>query len=206
MEKPKTRKEMEKWLSKSGLPPYMRILLWRKNERLKKRFRTPRRKPRPPRDYRELRIWAQQQTQRAVRAGVLPNPRISTLACADCGKRADRYDHRDYFSPLDVQPVCCGCNGRRGPGYPGVEWRLPPGWTPQSLPWYFSIKRNIGEARITDTQVVPRSRWTPFWEQLPVLFEREDVRRLFPFSWRKVLKGMLRDGLVRANGEGRWVK
>lgn len=43
----------------------------------------------------------------------LPAP--DTLVCVDCGKPAQAYDHRDYTKPLDVQPVCDGCNVRRGP-------------------------------------------------------------------------------------------
>jgi len=55
---------------------------------------------------------------RAVRTGVLP--RASAHPCADCGGAADRYDHRDYLKPLDVQPVCRSCNQKRGPaGFPG---------------------------------------------------------------------------------------
>jgi hypothetical protein len=50
---------------------------------------------------------------RAVKAGEIPPARL--YACVDCGKPATRYDHRDYSKPLDVQPVCAGCNSRRGP-------------------------------------------------------------------------------------------
>lgn len=48
----------------------------------------------------------------AIKAGTLQRP--SAFACADCGKPADRYDHRDYLRPLDVAPVCRPCNARRG--------------------------------------------------------------------------------------------
>lgn len=41
--------------------------------------------------------------------------RPSKLNCADCGKKAYCYEHRDYLLPLDVQPVCRACNHRRGP-------------------------------------------------------------------------------------------
>ena len=34
--------------------------------------------------------------------------------CVDCGRSADSYDHRDYFKPLQAEPVCNGCNRRRG--------------------------------------------------------------------------------------------
>jgi hypothetical protein len=31
---------------------------------------------------------------------------------------AECYDHRSYYHPLAVDPVCKGCNNRRGPGFP----------------------------------------------------------------------------------------
>jgi predicted amidophosphoribosyltransferase len=49
----------------------------------------------------------------AVAAGKIPHP--STLICADCGAPAQFYDHRDYEKPLAVDPVCRGCNYKRGP-------------------------------------------------------------------------------------------
>ena len=48
----------------------------------------------------------------AVRRGDLP--RASELKCADCGKSAEVYDHRDYNLPLNVNPVCKSCNAIRG--------------------------------------------------------------------------------------------
>lgn len=39
-------------------------------------------------------------------------------SCADCGKRAQHYDHRDYNKPYDVDPVCRSCNVRRGKAIP----------------------------------------------------------------------------------------
>jgi hypothetical protein len=39
--------------------------------------------------------------------------------CVDCGNPAIEYDHRDYSKPLQVDPVCRGCNVRRGPA---VGW------------------------------------------------------------------------------------
>jgi len=50
----------------------------------------------------------------AIRRGELAHPK--TLVCVDCGKPAKDYDHRDYSRPLDVDPVCHGCNRLRGPG------------------------------------------------------------------------------------------
>lgn len=50
---------------------------------------------------------------RAVRKGELPLAK--SCQCADCGRVAEQYDHRDYARPLDVQPVCRSCNFKRGP-------------------------------------------------------------------------------------------
>lgn len=54
---------------------------------------------------------------RAKKAGLLPQFDSSVL-CADCGCQATEYDHRDYFKPLMVEPVCHPCNIKRGPAYP----------------------------------------------------------------------------------------
>jgi len=56
--------------------------------------------------------WA---VQNAVAAGLLPSLRNGTVPCKDCGKPAQAYDHRDYRKPLMVEPVCHGCNTKRGP-------------------------------------------------------------------------------------------
>jgi hypothetical protein len=48
----------------------------------------------------------------ARKNGLLAPPQESP--CADCGAVATEYDHRDYDYPLAVQPVCRGCNRRRG--------------------------------------------------------------------------------------------
>lgn len=61
--------------------------------------------------------------KRAIARGDLPPAK--TLACADCGKPARDYDHRDYAKPLDVQPVCRSCNKRRGPARPVLTFELP---------------------------------------------------------------------------------
>jgi hypothetical protein len=39
--------------------------------------------------------------------------------CVDCGSQAFDWDHRDYRKPLEVVPVCRGCNVRRG----SAKWR-----------------------------------------------------------------------------------
>lgn len=52
----------------------------------------------------------------AIRDGQLPHPR--GLLCADCSGPAVEYEHRDYNKPLQVNPICRGCNLRRGPAIP----------------------------------------------------------------------------------------
>ena len=59
---------------------------------------------------------ASSKVARAIKAGVL-RP-VTEFSCVDCGENAEHYDHRDYTKPLDVDPVCCSCNCRRGPAYP----------------------------------------------------------------------------------------
>ena len=61
----------------------------------------------------ELRTKIQRVVLKAIMDGKLAPPR--TLACADCGKAAYGYDHRDYDRPLDVEPICRSCNHKRGP-------------------------------------------------------------------------------------------
>lgn len=52
----------------------------------------------------------------AIKRGDLPSLTTNVVDCADCGARAEQYDHRDYFQPMKVDPVCRSCNMRRGPG------------------------------------------------------------------------------------------
>ena len=55
---------------------------------------------------------------KAVRNGRLDSPK--TLTCADCGKAARDYDHRDYTKPLEVEAVCHPCNLKRPVAYDSV--------------------------------------------------------------------------------------
>lgn len=52
----------------------------------------------------------------AIKLRMLQHP--ENQYCVDCGAQATEYDHRDYNKPLDVDPVCHGCNIKRGPGIP----------------------------------------------------------------------------------------
>lgn len=60
------------------------------------------------------RILAVRAVNAKVKAGLMP--RADTLACVDCGKPAQEWEHRDYARPFDVEPVCRACNQKRGPG------------------------------------------------------------------------------------------
>lgn len=53
---------------------------------------------------------------KAIKQGTLDHPR--RLQCVDCDNPAWCYDHRDYRKPLEVQPICQGCNNRRGAALP----------------------------------------------------------------------------------------
>jgi len=63
-----------------------------------------------------------------VANGILPSPQ--ELDCADCGKTAEHYDHRDYAEPEKVEPVCRACNCSRGPARISGFTRpdIPKGW------------------------------------------------------------------------------
>lgn len=59
---------------------------------------------------------ARREVAKAVSAGTLTRP--NEQLCADCGARAEVYDHRDYNKPLDVVAVCRSCNTKRGAAKP----------------------------------------------------------------------------------------
>lgn len=61
-------------------------------------------------------VFCQSKVAVARSRGELPPP--SAAPCTDCGGKATEYDHRDYNFPLKVEPVCRGCNARRGPAIP----------------------------------------------------------------------------------------
>lgn len=58
---------------------------------------------------------AHSQVYQAIQRGALP-ALSGSVKCVDCAiAPADVYDHRDYTKPLQVEPVCYGCNRARGP-------------------------------------------------------------------------------------------
>lgn len=63
------------------------------------------------------------QVHRRIRRGEIE--KAAAHLCVDCGKQAFDYDHRDYLKPLDVVPVCRGCNVRRGPALDSRMRHIP---------------------------------------------------------------------------------
>ena len=62
---------------------------------------------------------ARNQVSNAICKGKLPPP--TELKCVDCGDDAECYDHRDYYQPLSVEPVCMRCNSNRPQAIPHVD-------------------------------------------------------------------------------------
>lgn len=67
-----------------------------------------------------LRKCTMQIVANAIKKGKIA--KIDGQKCMDCGNPAEVYDHRDYGKPLCVDPVCRGCNVRRGSAI-GFGWR-----------------------------------------------------------------------------------
>lgn len=69
----------------------------------------------------------------AIHKGKIPHP--STLVCVDCGKQATCYDHRNYYEPLNVDPVCKSCDCLRGPGHPPftIDRTVMPKWVTKRI-------------------------------------------------------------------------
>lgn len=64
------------------------------------------------------------EVNKALRRGIIRPAR--DYACVDCSGQATEYDHRDYNFPLSIEPVCRGCNARRGKA-------IPRQWAPNEL-------------------------------------------------------------------------
>lgn len=79
----------------------------------------------------ELSTKAVGEVARAIREGNLSRL-DGSIACVDCGKPAQVYDHRSYLRPLDVDPVCRSCNAKRGPAieHEAIVVRLPKNFQP----------------------------------------------------------------------------
>lgn len=69
-------------------------------------------------EYTQLRLHASYVSGDKIKRGQLPRLQFAGIClgikCVDCGASAMHYDHRDYFKPFIVEPVCHRCNLLRG--------------------------------------------------------------------------------------------
>lgn len=79
----------------------------------------------PAQGTRKYKEWCLNQTVRnlcrSIYMKALRNKRLEHWrgkTCIDCGKPAQCYDHRNYYYPMRVDPVCQSCNAKRGEGFP----------------------------------------------------------------------------------------
>jgi hypothetical protein len=84
----------------------------------------PRRPPGPDATTFQKKLYAQRLVNNLVRAGKLP--RVTTLECVWCGRRAGTYHHDDYDYPEMVNPFCSWCHALwhstgRWPSYRSIE-------------------------------------------------------------------------------------
>ena len=82
---------------------------------------------------RALRGPAHNEVHKAIEEGRLPRL-DGSIACLDCGKPAQVYEHREYAKPLAVDPTCKSCNVRRGPAVDMAHLWLPRRSKPISRP------------------------------------------------------------------------
>lgn len=61
------------------------------------------------------RTHAMQEVWCAIKLGRLM--RADQFRCCDCSSWARCWEHRDYYAPLTVEPVCQSCNMKRPPAY-----------------------------------------------------------------------------------------
>ena len=98
--------------------------------------------------YNRYRDKAMDAVYRAIKTGRLVHP--STLPCQDCDRQAEYYDHRHYDKPIEVAPVCHGCNLRRGMGsidFGRINLDLAPFWGNRDVEGYMKLtgQRPYGE-------------------------------------------------------------
>ena len=79
----------------------------------------------PKDEYKKLRDKCKHKFAYARKKGQI-EPIGEHTKCVDCGEPAEMYDHRNYYKPLEVEPVCRSCNSQRGQAYPYCEdWAKP---------------------------------------------------------------------------------
>jgi hypothetical protein len=93
-----------------------------------KRARYPKRFP-PKHANFVWQAYAMATVNKAKAQGLLP-ALDGSIACTDCDRAAECYDHRDYSRPLDVEPVCQSCNLLRGT----AKWPHPRDYNFKRMP------------------------------------------------------------------------
>lgn len=101
-----------------------------------------------------MKVNAYYRVRKAILNGSLKKPNL--LGCVDCGKTAKYYEHRDYRKPLKVDPICHGCNLRRGPATHLLRyWMYKLGSRGEKSPRYRQhIRRLAKEPRYMDLQIL----------------------------------------------------
>jgi hypothetical protein len=113
-----------------------------------------------------IRLRAAHKVQAAIRKGLLPRITKETK-CVDCGCAAYGYDHRDYYKPLEVEPVCRKCNAKRGPGNP-----VPDDWNENNGKNWGGLNDGEGEQWVTEHPI----HTSVDWKQIE--FDLELARRV----------------------------
>jgi hypothetical protein len=140
----------------------------------------------------QLRRWCSKRVLDATKSGRLPRLKGSGIKCMDCGEPATCYDHRNYYHPLAVDPVCKRCNNKRGPGFPinpiseyqtaapdgnaGRRWSSleagisdqHPGYSPRSL------LKNMPESSVAEFYDEHWKTWEQDWDLTKI---HQEVRR-----------------------------
>lgn len=164
------------------------------------------------RERESLRRAAQYKVKQAIGRGDLATL-DGAISCADCGSPADRYDHRSYFKPLEVDPVCCSCNGLRGPAFP-----LPNEKPFESGNRWSGVCGGEGDGGIPEYHFEGPVEWLVEYDSDPMddpefrvamdeLFRLAPVKNKSSFRFRDVwINGEVRGQLLRASikRQGEW--
>ena len=103
--------------------------------------------------------------------GFIKHP--SNFQCVDCGCKASEYDHRDYNKPLDVVPVCRGCNARRGQAIPlngFIEKMISLNHRPYKYKIHMLRMAKAMGVVITDHEYLPKTLTIEIWKSLASQF------------------------------------
>lgn len=117
-------------------PPKKRHKRVRYAPKLRKETQVREVPPGQPVVWETLQKWSHRCLSEARKRGWLPNLKSHLYFCTrpGCPREAYVYDHRSYFRPLDVWPVCWKCNIEAGHAAPGPGWDGV--WPEDEPPWF----------------------------------------------------------------------